>query len=419
MKAPLQSQTKTATPISPPHTGLLQRTAANAAPVNEVPAIVDEVLRSPGQPLDGATRAFMEPRFGHDFSQVRVHADGHASQSAQAVNALAYTAGKRIVFASGQYAPGTSAGNHLLAHELTHVVQQRNLSSQTPSAISQPSDPQERQAAAVAQEVVQMPQQKSIAPGHVQPASEPVLGPVLQAQTDETQGQNEAPAGTQDTANEGIEINPDELMLLPHWQFTTLSGTEASGAPTLQPQAAAASICDTPVRMRKVTSGAFEVKTLDDYFPDLVGKGYWGSSSTAGTFDTGSRAGSAVQLIGELRIPCDSSTVQTTLGQSATIVRAKADGAKMMENGKALEGQTINDIQRSGRDQSKAPFRQVWAGAVSMADPISGIPYASLKSYEWEVNLTTSLTGASGTVSVGWGVTVEASGGKVTKNEVR
>jgi hypothetical protein len=91
----------------------------------------------------------------------------------------------------------------------------------------------------------------------------------------------------------------------------------------------------------------------------------------------------------------------------------------MMENGKPLEGQTIDDIKRSGRDQSKPPFRQEFGFAVSMADPISGIPYNTLTSYEWEVNLTTSLTGKGGSKAVNWGVTVEASGGKVTKNEVR
>lgn len=93
-------------------------TAANAS------SIVRETLRSPGQPLDPATRAFFEPRFGQDFSQVRVHTDAKAAESAWAVNALAYTAGRDIVFGTGRYAPATSEGRRLLAHELTHVVQQ-------------------------------------------------------------------------------------------------------------------------------------------------------------------------------------------------------------------------------------------------------------------------------------------------------
>ena len=104
--------------------GTLQRTAINPSPVHEVPAIVHEVLRSPGQPLDVGTRAFMEPKFGHDFSSVRVHIDDQAARSARSVNALAYTVGREVVFDAGQYAPGGRAGQELIAHELAHVVQQ-------------------------------------------------------------------------------------------------------------------------------------------------------------------------------------------------------------------------------------------------------------------------------------------------------
>jgi hypothetical protein len=104
--------------------GMLQRAAVNTAPTNGVPSIVHGVLNSSGQPLDAGTRAFMEPRFGHDFSQVRVHTDARAAESAQSVNALAYTVGRNVVFGVGQYAPATSEGKRLMAHELTHVVQQ-------------------------------------------------------------------------------------------------------------------------------------------------------------------------------------------------------------------------------------------------------------------------------------------------------
>jgi hypothetical protein len=95
-----------------------------------VPPVVGEVLHSPGQPLDAATRAFMEPRFGHDFSQVRVHADKHGSESARAVDALAYTVGRHIVFGSEQYVPATVSGKRLIAHELTHVLQQAGFGTQ-------------------------------------------------------------------------------------------------------------------------------------------------------------------------------------------------------------------------------------------------------------------------------------------------
>jgi hypothetical protein len=87
-------------------------------------SIVRETLASPGEPLDLATRRFMEPRFGHDFSRVRVHADSRAAQSARALGAQAYMAGSHVIFGRGLYTPDTSAGRQLLAHELTHVVQQ-------------------------------------------------------------------------------------------------------------------------------------------------------------------------------------------------------------------------------------------------------------------------------------------------------
>lgn len=90
----------------------------------EVAPIVHEVLRSPGQPLDARTRAYFEPRFQHDFSRVRVHVGDRAAESAQTLNALAYTVGTDVVFASSRYTPGSTAGRRLLAHELAHVVQQ-------------------------------------------------------------------------------------------------------------------------------------------------------------------------------------------------------------------------------------------------------------------------------------------------------
>jgi Domain of unknown function (DUF4157) len=105
----------------------LQHMSLNAADPDAggfAPPIVHDVLRSPTRSLDPQTRAFMEPHFGHDFSQVRVHADPSASYAADAVQAQAFTFGSDIVFGSGRFAPSTPAGRKLLAHELTHVVQQ-------------------------------------------------------------------------------------------------------------------------------------------------------------------------------------------------------------------------------------------------------------------------------------------------------
>jgi hypothetical protein len=89
------------------------------------PPLVHEGLQSTGQHLDPETRRFMEPRFGHDFSKVRVYTGKEATESSSAMSAKAFTVGQNIVFGTGHYAPQTTEGRRLLAHELTHVVQQR------------------------------------------------------------------------------------------------------------------------------------------------------------------------------------------------------------------------------------------------------------------------------------------------------
>ena len=90
----------------------------------EAPALVHEVLGSPGRALDAASRAYFEPWFVRDFGQVRIHDDARAAASARPVNALAYTLGQHIVFGAGAYEPRSDGGRRLLAHELMHVVQQ-------------------------------------------------------------------------------------------------------------------------------------------------------------------------------------------------------------------------------------------------------------------------------------------------------
>jgi Domain of unknown function (DUF4157) len=103
---------------------LHRKGAAAEATVDEAPASVHEVLRSPGRPLDPKTRGSMERRFGQDFSGVSVHSDDASAQSARLIGANAYTSGHHIVFDAGRFSPNTLAGQRLLVHELTHVVQQ-------------------------------------------------------------------------------------------------------------------------------------------------------------------------------------------------------------------------------------------------------------------------------------------------------
>jgi Domain of unknown function (DUF4157) len=112
----------------------LQRQAFRGGP-QFAPAVVHDVLGSAGRPLEPGMRGDMEARFGHSFSQVRVHTGEPAAASAQSVGAAAYTVGRHVVFGAGRYAPGTAEGRSLLAHELAHVVQQGTSGNKPPGSL--------------------------------------------------------------------------------------------------------------------------------------------------------------------------------------------------------------------------------------------------------------------------------------------
>jgi hypothetical protein len=150
----------------PPHHDViaLQRLAGNAAVSRmfdgEEESSVPNVVSSGGRPLPTATRAEMEARLGADFSDVRIHTDAAADESARSMQAHAYTAGSHIAFRDGAFSPTSDAGRTTLAHELTHVMQQRS----GPVAgspigggitVSDPDDRFERQAAASAEQAMQ------------------------------------------------------------------------------------------------------------------------------------------------------------------------------------------------------------------------------------------------------------------------
>jgi hypothetical protein len=159
-QAVAQRRIDTLTPARVLH---LQRTAGNAAVgamlQEERSPVLDVVGKGGGTALDAGTKAQMEGAFGQDFSGVRVHTGGDATRSAASVQAHAYTVGNDIVFNDSHYSPGSDAGNRMLAHELTHVVQQRQGAVDgTPQAggisVSDPSDRFERAAEANADRVM-------------------------------------------------------------------------------------------------------------------------------------------------------------------------------------------------------------------------------------------------------------------------
>jgi hypothetical protein len=143
----------------------LQRSVGNGAVaqlMEDDKSPVHDVISSSGRPLEHGVRDDMEGRLGHDFGDVRVHDDSAAASSAQAVNAHAYTVGSHIVFQRDTYDPSTTQGRTTLAHELTHVVQQRSGPVDGTSApggikVSDPSDRFEREAAANADRVMSAP----------------------------------------------------------------------------------------------------------------------------------------------------------------------------------------------------------------------------------------------------------------------
>jgi hypothetical protein len=170
----------------------LQRAVGNAgvtALLEEERSPVHSVINSGGRPLEPDVRSDMESRLGHDFSDVRVHDDSAAAASASAVNAHAYTVGSNVVFQRDRYDPSSHEGRVTLAHELTHVVQQRSGPVDGTSApggikVSDPADRFEREAAANADRVMS-------APAPVQTSAVPTSasGPALQREAEEEEEQ--------------------------------------------------------------------------------------------------------------------------------------------------------------------------------------------------------------------------------------
>jgi hypothetical protein len=204
----------------------LQRAVGNAgveAALTEERSPVHDVVGSGGgQALDPEVRADMEQRLGSDFSGVRVHTDDAAHESAKSVQAHAYTVGSDVVFQRGMYDPGSTAGRTMLAHELTHVVQQRaGAVDGSPAAggirVSDPSDRFEREAAANAERVMAQPSApppvaNAPAPAVQRDAEEaaPAGGVALQREGEDEAEEDQASVQGMFVQREGEEEEPAE-----------------------------------------------------------------------------------------------------------------------------------------------------------------------------------------------------------------
>jgi hypothetical protein len=201
-EALMHGRTDALTPSAVMH---LQKTAGNAtvtaALEEQEPSLVKDVVNSgAGAPLGGETRDFMESRLGADFGDVRIHSDSKASDSARSVQAHAYTVGNDVVFQSGKYEPESDSGKRMLAHELTHVVQQRSGPVDgTPAPggikVSHPSDAFEQAAESSADRVMAgaAPMPATTAPASVQRADddEELQGSFVQREGGEEEDQDE------------------------------------------------------------------------------------------------------------------------------------------------------------------------------------------------------------------------------------
>lgn len=136
--------------------GRLARQGSGLLPGGRVHPDVEQAIgsrRGGGRALDATTRDRVGPALGDELADVRVHDDAEAAQLARSVEARAFTTGSDVYFAEGQYRPGTAEGDHLLAHELTHVVQQRGAPTTGPLSVSEPGDAFEQEADDAARDI--------------------------------------------------------------------------------------------------------------------------------------------------------------------------------------------------------------------------------------------------------------------------
>ncbi len=341
-------------------------------------------LKGSGQPMDVQTKTIMESSFGADFSGVRIHTGSGAVQMSQELNAHAFTVGSDIYFNQGRYQPQTKQGAGLLSHELTHTVQQG-------AVVQSKSIKRKSLSRMLAKHAM----------AHLSSMDSPALSRKEMAQLEKMP---EEEMMQQKEILESQEVDKVQK------KDSGLSLRRCNGG-----GGGKAVSCQKPLSMLKVVSGPLQgSKTMDTYYPDLKGKGYYDHPATAGSFDTGTRAGANVQLIGTIPNTCTAGNF--TLGQTVKYTNTVRNGIRHPN-----QGVTQDDIAKSGRDASKAPFRQEWVDGstlkISMADPPS-VAYSAGDNIEWDREFVTSLSGPGGSKLVKWSTSIRVVNGALTKNTV-
>jgi hypothetical protein len=187
--------------------GNVHRSGSGAAALDETVARAIHAKRGGGQPLDAGAQRDLGASIGHDFSDVQVHTDSEADRLNRAVSAEAFTTGKDIFFREGKYDPGSNQGRKLLAHELTHVVQQRDAPPKQELTLSDPGDASERQAGEVA-ETVASPRAETSAPVSRQAEPEPEEAEAARQAKPEEEQEEAAPVARQEAVPEEEEERP-------------------------------------------------------------------------------------------------------------------------------------------------------------------------------------------------------------------
>jgi hypothetical protein len=367
----------------------------------------------------------MESAFGTNFGGVRIHTDAEANKLNRELSALAFTTGSDIFFRDGQYSPDTSGGRELLAHELTHVVQQSGARVQTKLSVSEPGDQSEQEAervgAAIARELEVNSKKIDRHPSGVQKkcACADTPGgacPVCRAERSAAGGISDLPASPDD---EIVDIPPVTRIMRDgdggDGGGGDGGGGGGDGGGGDGGGATPATIgCDVPLSMTKVTSGSFQGGlSMEKYYPGFAAEGLWQHGGSAGPFNTGSQVGSNVQLFGTVPSPCKPD--QYHLAQTVTYTKAIFNGAHHPK-----EGVVQDDMAKSGGDYDHAPARQDFLGNgynISMADP-PGINFNGGSNIEFDRSFTTSLVGPGGQVSVSWSTSIKIENGTVTTNTV-